>query len=75
MGDDDCIHGLDPRWCGVCLHGVTKPAEGPRATGRRMGSRFESTCTGCHSPVRVGEFIGEVRSGDSVWWVHESCLP
>jgi hypothetical protein len=43
MSDDDgCPHGLDERWCSICLHGPTKPQDKEERV---------STCDSCEAEI------------------------
>lgn len=71
MSEDECPHGLDARWCSICLHGITKP-EPPPTIEATFRSRYDGHCPTCNLPITVGEVIHRL-SNDR--YVHEDCRP
>lgn len=73
---DECIHGLDPRWCGVCLHGPAKDPVAqhePERAGDRFTAGFEGHCRECDLPIKPGQTITKLTPSDR--YVHGDCAP
>ena len=53
MADEECIHGLDPRWCSICL-GHDKPE--PLTVVFQVRAKYDSSrnCSGCNLPIMKG---------------------
>jgi hypothetical protein len=71
MSADECIHGLHPTWCAVCLHGVTKPAAPPTIEATFF-ARFEGQCHRCDLPIAKATVIHRLSDGS---YCHEGCQP
>lgn len=71
MSEEDCRHGLDARWCSVCIHGVSKP-EAPSTIIATFRSRYPGDCGGCRTPFGVGELIHWLSNET---YVHVGCQP
>lgn len=71
MSGDECPHGLDARWCSICLHGIPKPEPAPTIEAT-FTARFDGYCQGCHLPVSKGQRIHKL-SNDT--YRHEGCQP
>lgn len=78
MDDDDCLHGLDPRWCSICLHGVKREQpyrpethqRGPRAGDHiTMRAKFDSRCSKCGGEISAGDTISLESTDDDQRWV------
>ena len=70
-GDDECLHGLDARWCSICIHGVTKPEPAPTIIST-FRARFEGQCRRCDLPIALGSVIHRLSNET---YVHEGCQP
>lgn len=70
--DQECPHGLDARWCGVCLHGVTRPEPAPTVVRVIAAARYGGDCSACDLPIVLGERIALLTNGR---YVHEGCAP
>lgn len=68
MSDDECKHGLDPRWCGVCIHGVSKPE--PVTVETTFTARYDGFCGNCEGSFASGTRVSRLSNGR---YVHESC--
>lgn len=69
----DCPHGLDDRWCSVCINGVA-PKPQP-LVGPPFAAQYEGDCAECELPIRLGDRIRlVVREGRQVY-VHDGCEP
>jgi hypothetical protein len=68
--DDDCIHGLDPRTCSTCLHGVSRP-ERPTVEYRFV-AKHEGQCPECDLPIHVGDPVAKMSTGA---YLHVWCAP
>jgi hypothetical protein len=65
MSEEECPHGLDRRWCSVCLHGATPRAQGPSAVGRWFRAVYDGECRACGLPIYIGQQI--VRMTDDTY--------
>jgi len=68
----DCPHGLDTRWCGVCLRGVA-PKEPLVAIEARFAARYDGHCDGCNLSIHVGQRIA--RLSDDRYVHSPGCEP
>lgn len=57
--DDECPHGLDRRWCGVCLHGPSRPQ--PVTVEATFAARYEGHCSPCNLPISVGQVVSPIN--------------
>lgn len=73
--DDECIHGMDPAWCSVCLKGpATYSFKEPTVLpeGPAFPARFPGDCPGCNLPVVEGQII---RKWSDERYRHQGCTP
>lgn len=68
--DTECPHGLDTRWCTVCLHGPRRPE--PVTVEATFRARFAGDCHGCRLPIAEGAVIHRLSTGA---YVHDGCQP
>jgi len=68
VSDAECIHGLDERWCSICLRGTTKPEVVTVVATFR--ARFDGHCRSCNLPLHAGELA--TRMSDESYR-HEHC--
>jgi hypothetical protein len=66
--EDECPHGLDARWCTICLHGVTRPQ--PVTVVATFLAMLEGQCPGCDLPIYVGQVLHKMSNGPVV---HKGC--
>ena len=67
--DDECKHGLDPRWCSLCLqHGPAKPE--PVEVVAVFRARYDGDCPACDLPIRPGEMAAKLSNERTV---HKWC--
>lgn len=71
MSDTECPHGLDTRWCSVCLRGVTKPDPSP-TVDCTFRARFDGECRTCDLPISAGLMVCRLSNGA---YVHLGCQP
>lgn len=67
--DDECPHGLDSRWCGVCLHGPMRPQ--PVTVEATFAARFDGHCSPCNLPIAAGQIVSKLSDGR---YVHRECV-
>jgi hypothetical protein len=66
---EECIHGLDPSWCGVCLD-KTRPKPAPVEIGPAIAAKYSGRCTfKCGGDIEPGDRIVSV----DLAWAHEAC--
>lgn len=70
VSDEECPHGLDSRWCSICLHGVSKPPEQPTVEAT-FAARFDGYCSPCNLPISAGQVISKLSDGR---YVHKECI-
>ena len=70
-GTVECIHGLDPRGCTICIHGVSRPEPVTVVYGPLEAS-LGGQCSECDLPVVAGQMIVYLSTGR---WVHDGCQP
>ena len=69
MSDDEgCPHGLDERWCSVCLHGPSKMAT--VQTVSTFEAKFDGWCSVCRDVIDKGARICKL-SDDT--YAHQDC--
>lgn len=67
----ECPHGLDQRWCSVCLRGP-KPRPVAVTVEATFEARYAGQCPACNLPITVGQTI--CRLSDESY-VHQDCSP
>lgn len=70
MGEEECIHGLDPAWCSTCLH-PSKP-QAPQY-GAIFRAHYEGTCIECDFPIQRNDLIRVVSGPVSNRYIHLRC--
>lgn len=65
---EECIHGLNPTWCSVCLHGISRSE--PETVEYYFSAKRDGQCPGCDLPVRVGDRIAKMSTGR---YLHDYC--
>lgn len=65
----DCIHGLDSRWCSLCLHPEERKEKRPTVEATFF-ARYEGQCRGCNLAITAGQVIHRL-SNDT--YVHQGC--
>ncbi len=68
--DDDCIHGLPPQSCTICLHPYRGPE--PVTVEHIFPAGFDGHCPGCNLPISVGQMLCKLSTG---FYVHQWCAP
>lgn len=69
--DDECIHGLMPISCSICLHGISK-AQPPATIEATFKARYDGICPDCKQNIDAGEVIHKLSTGA---YVHDGCQP
>lgn len=67
---EDCIHGIDPRWCSLCKHPV-QGSEVAVEIEATFAARYDGHCNGCNLPISVGQMVHRLSSGRYVHTGHE----
>jgi hypothetical protein len=70
MSTEECIHGLDPQWCTLCLK-KDMPVVHKTFLGTAM---YEGTCPVCKDTIEIGERIASNENFLSGAWVHDECI-
>lgn len=70
--DDECIHGLDPAWCSVCLHPQAERCAAP-AYGAIFRAHYDGECCECHFSIVRGDLIRVVSGPVTNRYAHLSC--
>ena len=68
--DDECVHGMDPSWCSLCLH-PPRNQHAPVKLGPPFPASLAGQCPECDLPINPGQII--CRAGER--WVHTGCAP
>lgn len=74
--DEECPHGLDARWCAVCLHGPSKDPVAQREPERvttTFAAGFAGHCHECNLPITPGQTIAKLEPTHR--YVHKDCAP
>ena len=66
---EECIHGLDPQTCSICLHQDDVP-ETFTAT-----AKYEGRCFICDDLINVGDVITSNDAVHNGAWIHRECAP
>lgn len=71
--EEECIHGLDKRWCAICLHGLSEQYRHAQlAVVARFKAMYDGDCPGCDLPILVGQSI--VKMSNDLYY-HDYCEP
>lgn len=68
MSDEECKHGLDPRWCAACK--APLPRHEQVDIEATFAARYEGQCSGCNLPIQVGQVVHRLSTEQ---YVHRGC--
>ena len=74
---NECLHGMNPEWCGICSKRSGEPTAPPSQPVRErtpalcqpFAASFDSDCDECGATMMEGDMIVRIEDG----WAHQGC--
>lgn len=73
---DECIHGLEPSWCSLCLHPgeLHKTGHEEASYGAMFKAHYDGTCAECGFPIVRGQLVRVLEGPVTNRYAHNLCV-